>query len=216
MSDFATDHMQTQQNWPLSDFVTHHMQIQNWPMSDFATDHTKRTDLLWGGWLGLLGAAPWSVGYAWPTLPVWTAVCLPPGKCWSPGLSATHQSASTTFNNVNGCYSVSKPYSRCWSSGSSPLQWSLWRNLNSVNSQSCQPFNRLNTFRTAEQALVPHGCTNAARATTALFRKPYFCCLGKQSNWNQFQNELPSDEGRELLSLPTMLFWHSNWQKYDG
>ena len=42
---------------------------------------------------------------------------------------------------------------------------------------------------------VPH---ISYRGTRPSFYKLYFCCLGKQPNWNQFQNELTSDEGREF------------------
>ena len=42
-------------------------------------------------------------------------------------------------------------------------------------------------------SLIPY------RTTRSSIRQLYFCCLGKtQPNWNRSQNELPSDERREL------------------
>ena len=48
----------------------------------------------------------------------------------------------------------------------------------------------LNTFHSAEWG---------PRSSGLCSQQLYFCCLGKtQPNWNRFQNELPSNEGREL------------------
>ena len=45
--------------------------------------------------------------------------------------------------------------------------------------------------------LIPRGCANVAHGMRPSFRVLCFCCLGKQPNGKQFQNELPSDEERE-------------------
>ena len=61
------------------------------------------------------------------------------------------------------------------SSGAQPLGNYSWKFFSTTTDQL------LTRSILQNEALVPHGCANAARGLRPLFHKLYFCCLGEHS-----------------------------------
>ena len=73
----------------------------------------------------------------------------------------------------------------------------------------------LNTSRTVERGLhCSRLCSRHPQNEGPFLWTLLSLSWKTQPNWNRFQNELPSNERRELLSLPIALFWCSNRRKY--